>query len=119
MLSLKQWILAPALVFGLTGVADMNQAKADIYGFPGVGGISISVGGGYPGYRAAYGSYGSSYRHLYGHGPSGLYPSYGPSGHFHYHPGSVIRHRSHLHVTPGHYDYYPGRRHCGPYGRHH
>lgn len=116
MLSLKQWILAPAMVFALTGMADINQAKADVSVYPSLGGISISVGGGYPGYRAYYGP---SYRSLYGHGVISPYHSLRPYGHYDYHPAEVIRHRSHYHVVPGHFDYYPGRvhGHCGPYGR--
>jgi len=119
MLTLQKWILAPALVFGMVGVADSSQAKAE-FGIYAGRGLSISIGSGYGGYRSLYAP---SYRSVYGHGwGSPYHHSYRPSGHYHYHPQEVIRHGSHYHLVPGHFDYYPGS-HGGHYrhhrGRHH
>jgi hypothetical protein len=107
MMSFTKWILAPILAVGTMGGLDSNQANADIGIYSGRG-VSIRVGGGYPGYRSLYGP---SYRSIYGHGFTTPYRSFYSRGHYRYHPREIIRHRSHYHLVPGHFDYYPGRLH--------
>ncbi len=116
MLFFKKWILAPAMVLGTMAATDTNQAKADFGIFAGRG-ISISIGGGYPGYRSLYAP---TYRSVYGHGYASPYRSYYSRGHYDYHPQEIVPHGNHFHMIPGHYDYYPNghRGHGGHHGHH-
>jgi hypothetical protein len=115
---MKRWILTfvTVLAIGLIGSA---TASAQGYGWMGggygYGGIDCGYGGyggGYSGaYSADYGGYGVHGGGI-GYGGSGIGLSVGfgrPSfyhdtSHLHYHPGTVVRHRNHFHVVPGHYD---------------
>lgn len=123
MMSFTKWILTPVLAIGTMSALDSNQANADVGIYAGRG-ISIQVGGVHPVYRPLYTpSYGSiyssryralyspSYRSIYGHGFVTPYRSFYSRGHYHYHPREIIRHRSHYHLVPGHFDYYPGGHH--------
>ncbi len=107
MVSFTKWILTPVLAIGTMSAVDSNQANADIGIYAGRG-ISIRVGGGYPVYRPLYSP---SYRSIYGHGFTAPYGSFYSRGHYHYHPREIIRHGSHYHLVPGHFDYYPGGHH--------
>ena len=71
------------------------------------------------GYRSGYG-YGSGghsgHRHHHhhhngsgwGYGGYGGYaqPRWHDTSHFDYHPTTIVPHRNHVHVVPGHYDYH-------------
>ena len=109
MLSIKHWILAPAIALAGFGITDAPQAKAD-FGFYTGRGISISIGSGYSRYRGLN-SYGPSYRSLYGHRVVSPYQTHYTPGHYHYHPRQIIPHGNHYDVVPGHYDYYQGGHH--------
>ena len=114
-MSLKNGFFVCAVATGLSVAMMSSPAKAD-HGYYSGRGLSITIGGGYPGYSSLY--YGPSYGALYGHGLISPYHSYHSLGHHH---GAVIRHRSHSHLVPGHYNYYPDdcyrpRRH---HGHHH
>ncbi len=62
------------------------------------------VSSGYQTYQPSY----QSYQPSYGYGQS----YYHDTSHYDYHAPSIQRHGSHLHVTPGHYDYHQtGHRH--------
>jgi hypothetical protein len=119
-MSLKNGFLACALAAGCSVAMFASPAKAD-FGFHSGRGLSITIGGGHPGYRSLY--YGPSYGSIYGYRAISPYQSHHSHGHYHYHPGEVIRHGSHYDLVPGHYDYYPGhghgsRQHRGHHGHH-
>lgn len=65
------------------------------------GGSGISIG---------YSSYAprSSFSIGYNSFPS-YRTSYRSRGHYDYHPTSLVRHRNHYHIQPGHWDYHRGR----------
>ncbi len=102
-----KWIAAPAMAFGLMFAGDASLAKAQHghcgYGYGGgySSGIGISIGGG--GYRS-FGSpyYGGIYSSHYGQ-RGGFYHD---TSHYDYHPTTILRHGSHFHVQPGHYDFH-------------
>jgi hypothetical protein len=55
---------------------------------------------------------GGAARAQHGHQHSGHYPQ--QSGHFDYHPTTVVPHGNHFHVQPGHYDYHQGSHYVTP-----
>jgi hypothetical protein len=91
-------ILIAIVALGLSSIAT-STANAGGFGFyissPGYG-YSVGAGNGY------YGGYRTAYY------PNGWDSDHGwhDTSHYDYHPPTVVRHRNHFHVVPGHYDYH-------------
>lgn len=126
-----KFVAAAAIAVALSLTAGETSADA--------GGFSLRIGnyGGYGGYGGyGYNSYRSAYRgsslsygrslgspYVSGYRGTG-YRSYAPAYNYHprtphydYHPPTVIRHRGHYDVVPGHYDFhYRGHGHHGHRG---
>lgn len=103
---MRKLIVATAVVAGLSfWGSNASSAKAsDPFHFGiHIGSYGVHVGHGH-GYRVP-GYYGGYYR---GSPHRSYYPR---GGHYHYHPPAVIRHGCRYDYIPGHYDFYPSRRH--------
>ncbi len=119
-----KFVAATAIAVALSLTVGETKSEA--------GGFSLRIGnyggGGYgynayrPAYRGSSLSYGRSFRSPYvsGYGGTG-YRSYAPAYNYHphtphydYHAPTVIPHRGHYDVVPGHYDFHRGGH--GHYG---
>lgn len=113
-------LIAMSAVLAL-GVFGADQASAQVCNYGG------GYGGGYGGYGGGYGSgisgvystprfsiqigssrgysnYGGFNRGHYGYGGGVAHRTWHDTSHYDYHPPTLVPHRNHYHVIPGHYD---------------
>ncbi len=133
MIRVLKWACAPllAIILGLAGDASRAEAGGfGIYiggGFPNYGyGSSIRHGSAYgrsyrPPFSSRYGNFGRNSFGRSGFGASGfgpgVYRSARPSydnhhprvPHYHYHGPTLVPHRNHWDLIPGHYDFHSPR----------